>query len=1089
MVAISLIKVKKMKKTIFTLVLFLFVIQTFSQTKHITGSVTDNKGEALPGATIMDITNAGPTTLGTITDFNGKFVLDLPENATAIMVSFVGYESQTVKINDNTNFKIVLSPSATELGDIVVTALGIKREKKALGYAFADVKGDELTENRDVNFINSLSNKVAGVTISQTAGGAGTSSRVIIRGIKSIGGNSQPLIIVDGVAIDNSSDGASWLGGVDYGNGLMDISPDDIETMSVLKGPNAAALYGSRAANGVIMITTKKGSTKDKIKVTVNSNFMFDRAYIFGDYQNEYGAGFGGNMPRNELSPEYVESLSPEDQQDVEIVVDSVGITHYYARYYYGTGSWGPKYTDTIKVLNWNDHFVDYKPQPDNVKDYFEKGFTATNTIAIESGSEKMNWRFSLLNLNNKGLKPNSKYGRTSLTYNMSSKMTDFFSFDFKVNYIREDAFNRVGQGDARTGARTFIWMPRSTDIHLLENDYMDANGFEQNWYYDDPWHTNPYWEAYKNYNNDNKDRFIAYIKGNFTITPWLSGFVRSSMDTYNSNRYSRIASNSLRAYGEGQYTEYLKKFKSLNHDFLLIANKSLNDNWSLSGNAGGNYYSYLSDKQISTIYGLAVPDFFTLNNAKNPDITKVFSLIYRKVIQSLYSSAQLSYKSIWFIELTARNDWSSTLPIENSSYFYPSVNTSFVFTDAFHINKKILPFGKIRFSYAYVGKDTDPYQLTSTYTNQAFGDQTTVYLSNNGKNPGLKPENTASWEIGTDLRFFNNRIGLDFTYYDELTVNQIVRSEVSKPSGFNTFIMNGGSIENKGIEFLLNVTPVETANFHWDLAFNYAKNQNKVVSLAEGLDQITITGESQIDVVAIPGRPYGEIIGTRLMRYENPNNPDDPNNGRPIIDENGMYVQDVRGVIGNITPDWTGGLSTNLKYHNISLSATVGVSVGGDIFSKTNKYGLDNGQFVETLEGRESWYNGTSDEQLAGTVGYVADGVLADGTENTKGIDPQFYWHQHKWGGIAELDIYDASYVKLRDVSVKYNLPSLMFENSFIQSISIALLAKNLWLIYSGVPNIDPEASFTSNNNGLGQEYSSMPPTRSIGFNLQIIF
>lgn len=1089
---------------IFTIItLALISTGLLGQVRTITGKVVDQAGLPMISATVVVQSESGASQNGTTTDLEGSFTLNIPDGSNTLLVSYMGYEGKSVDISGKTNVEITMVQSTTQLEDVVVTALGIKKEKKALGYAFSDVNGEELTTNRDVNFINSISNKVAGVNITQTAGGAGTSSRIIIRGIKSLSTESQPLIVVDGVPMDNSSDGASWLGGLDYGNSLMGISPDDIETMSVLKGPNAAALYGSRAATGVILITTRQGSQKNQLRVTINSNFMIDRAYVVADYQNEYGSGFGGSIQKQALS----------ETQREEHGVDS-------AYFYYSTGSWGPKMDGTMEVLNWNNKFTALTPQPDNVKDYFNNGYTFTNSVAVESGTEKFNWRASASILNNSGLKPNSTYDRKTINYNMNSKLNRFLSLSFKANYIREDAFNRVGQGDSRTGARTFIWMPRSINIHTLKDDYKSVNGYEQNWYFDSDWHTNPYWEAYENYNNDHKDQFNGYAKIDLEITPWLKGFMRTSMDTYVSKRYLRVANNALRANGEGAFTEQWINYRSLNHDFLLTAEKGIGENFNFYLNAGGNYYNYFVDYQSSSIVGLAVPNFFSLNNPKYPAETSVGTSRRQKVIQSFYGSAQISFKHWLYTEITARNDWSSTLPADNNSYFYPSVNTSLVFSELLGMDEKIMSFGKVRFSYAYVGNDTDPYRTSTVFISQQYGEVPAVYLTGQRGNPDLMPERTGSWEVGTDLRFFMNRLNLDLTYYNETTFDQIVSAEISKASGFAQVVTNGGEISNKGVEVQMNFAPVQSAHLKWDLSMNFAKNKNMVLSLAGGLSQLTITNESQIDIVAVPGRPYGEILGTRLARYhrtdEAGNVIDDPQNGRPLIGDDGYYIQDVRDVIGNITPDWTGGIMSNLSYKNITFSFSIGVQKGGNLFSKTNKYGLDNGQFVQTLEGRESWYAATNDEQMMGRVGlynsdgtpmldgngkqmfdpggsdpvgYVADGVLTDGSENTRGIDPQMFWHQRKWGGIAELDVYDASYVKLRDVTLNYNLPSRWLGKGFIKSASLALIGKNLWLIYSGVPNIDPESSFTSNNNGIGQEYAAMPTTRSVGFNLKLVF
>ncbi len=1105
-------------KFLLTGMMLLTMVFAYGQKTTIKGKVVDVEGSELIGASVV-VKGTG-TPIGTITDVKGNFVLEIPSGTNQLVVSYIGYLSQDVILDGKTEIKVILQPSVHSLDAVVVTALGIKKEKKALGYAFTEVNGEEMSTNRDVNFINSMSNKIAGVNISQTAGGAGTSSRIIIRGIKSLSTESQPLIVVDGIPLDNSSDGATWLGGLDYGNNLGSIAPDDIETMSVLKGPNAAALYGSRGATGVILITTKKGSVRDQVKVTLNSNFMVDKAYIVGKYQNEYGAGFGGSIQRSTISPDHYEELTPENQAKVEIVTDSVtGLPNYYAYYNYGTGSWGPKLDGSMEVLNWNDEFVKLVPQPNNVKDYFNTGYTFTNSIGLEKGTEKFNWRLSITDLRNKGMKPNSEYNRDNLNYTMTSKLNSFVSVNFKASYIKEAAFNREGQGDSRTGARTFIWMPRSIDMNTLRDDYKDKNGYEKNWYKDSDWHTNPYWESYENYNNDTKDQFGGYIKLDFNFTSWLNGFIRSSLDTYTSRRYLRVANYALRAYGEGSYTDRWLQYKSINHDFFLTAKKDFGEDWNTSVSWGGNYYNYMTDYQSTTISGLAVPNFFSINNAKNPDETSAGSTLRKKVIQSTYYSGQVSYKNWLFFETTGRWDWSSSLPVENLPYFYPSFNTSWVFTDALGMKSDILSFGKIRLSYAEVGNDTDPHQLSMAFINQKYGDIPATYLYNTITKPGLEPERTSSYEVGSDLRFFNNRLGVDFTYYNETTRNQIVFAEISKGSGVDKILTNGGEIQNKGIELQFNATPVETSNFKWNLAFNYAQNQNMVVSLADGLSQLTITNESQVDIVAVPGRPYGEIIGTRIKRYYKTDGNgtilDDPNNGKPLVDASGLYVYDERGVIGNVTPDWIGGFTNNLKYKNVSLAFSIGIQIGGDIFSKTNKYGLDNGQFEETLEGRESWYAATTDERNLGrkglyntdgtpmldvdgkqlfdatseAVGYVSDGVLADGTINKRGMDPQVFWHQRKWGGIAELDVYDASYIKLRDITINYDFPSYWFENKLIKSASLSFVANNVWLIYSGVPNIDPESSFTSNNNGLGQEYAAMPSARSFGFNLKVIF
>lgn len=1076
-----------MKKIyLFFTCLFLINGLIFSQEKNISGTVIDANGEPLIGVNVI----IKGTTTGTITDIDGNYSIDVPSGA-ALEFSFIGYLTETVTISGQTTVNITLEEDALNLEEVVVTALGIKKEKKALGYAFSDVDGDELTTNRDANFINSLSNKVAGVNITQAAGGAGTSARIVIRGVKSLSTESQPLIVIDGVPLENSSNDVSWSSSsaLEYGNNLGGINPDDIESMSVLKGPNAAALYGSQASNGVIIITTRTGTKSDKLRVTFNSNFMIDNAYILGKYQNEYGVGSQGALWKQALS----------DEQKLIYGIDS-------ARFAQGSGSWGPSlsawpYNDTI--INWNgDMLTSLSPNPDNVKDYFQTGYTLTNSISFEKGNEKFNWRFSIASLKNEGLKPNSTYDRKNISYSMNTKMNKYLDFNFNSSYIREDAFNRVGMSNSTSGSKTFIYMPRNVDIHTLERDYKDEDGNELNYGYDSGVLLfNPYWEAYENYNNDYKDQYRGLAKLNVTITPWLRGFVRSSINSYSTKRYQRIATGSLKD-PEGGFSEVYKNFRALNHDFLITATHTISEDWDLSFNVGGKYETWDVDYNYNTIYGLAVPNFFSINNAKKPDESKSSSNKAQADIQSFYGTAQLNYKSWYFIELTARQDWNSSLPLENNSYFYPSVNTSFVFTDALNIESPIVTFGKARFSYAEVGNGTSPYQLVNTFNEQKYGDYPTNYIGSYGLNPNLVPEKTKSWEAGLDLKFFQNRLGIDATYYDEVTYNQIVNADVSNAGGFRIQKQNGGEIANRGIELQVYFSPVRTSDFDWDVNINYARNRNKVLSLAEGLTELQVGGDSQVKVIAKPGVPYGEMIGRKVARFDSVGH---PNHGLFLVADDGTYVPGEMGSVGNIAPDFTGGVSNNLRYKNFALAFTIGIQIGGDIFSKTNKYGRDKGVFEETIEGRETWYAASTEEQLAGReifynadssnmtfgnhVGFLAQGVTADGEFNTKGIDPQKYWHQFKWGGIAELDIYDASYVKLRDITFTYNIPPVWLNKVSISNGSVSFVAKNVWLIYSGAPNIDPEASFGATNSALGQEYASMPPTRSYGVNLKLVF
>jgi len=1063
---------KHMKKYIFTLFFVITLVSSlFAQEKKITGKVTDKKtGSSIPGVSVI----IEGTSNGTMTDSEGNYSLSVPyKKETKLIFSYFGYTTQIVTVGDKTVINIAFEIETNEMDEVIVTALGIKREKKALGFSATDISGDDLTEARESNILNSLSGKIAGVQISKTAGGAGGSSRVVIRGNSSISGNNQALIVVDGIPIDNSTqESASWLGGHDYGDGISDINPDDIESMTVLKGPNAAALYGSRAANGVIIITTKRGTAKKGIGVSVNSSTTIDIADIQAKYQNEYGMGGNGYIPRVALDS--IQRLMYPGYDTIEYAPNAYQ-------------SWGPK-MDGREILNWNGEIVPYEAHPNNVKDYFEPGITTTNSIAIDGGTDNTTLRLSLTNLYNKNIIPNSWFTRNSINLRGTSELTKKINIDAKVNYIRDDAFNRPGQGDSRTGARTFIWMPRNIDIHRLKEDYKDEYGYEQNYYQLDSWHTNPYWEIYENTNNDTKDRIIGNIKLDYKITDWLSLMLRSGTDFYQSRRYKRVASYSMRE-PEGKYTEVWISNRSVNSDFLLNADKTYGD-FDISLSLGGNKMTSLLDMSSSTINGFAVPNFFSLNNYTNKLDNSTGTFVRRKHINSLYAFSQIAYKSILYIDLTARNDWSSTLPNGNNSYFYPSVNTSFILTEAFNIKSTILTFGKIRVSWAQVGNDADAYMLEPTYLSGSYGELPVNYLANVLPLADLKPEITGSWEAGADFRFFQNKIGIDLSVYKSNSFNQILRTEISKTTGYDKAVINAGEIENKGIEVLLTIQPIKKKDFSWNINMNFAKNISKVISLEEDINTYPITSTSQIIIEARPGDPYGNIVGTYILT--------DSVSGKHLIDPTtGLYISSgtETKILGNINPDWIGGFVNTIKYKNVYFGFTIGVQMGGDIYSKTNRYGNDNGQFINTLEGRESWYAATDEEKLAGMkadgtpIGYVPEGVFPDGTPNNRGLDPQVYWHQGKWNGITELSIYDASYVKLREVILGINIPKKFAQKLKINNASFSLTGRNLWLIYSGVPNIDPESSFNNQNTGLGQEYAAMPTARNIGFTLKFKF
>ncbi len=630
--------------------------------------------------------------------------------------------------------------------------------------------------------------------------------------------------------------------------------------------------------------------------------------------------------------------------------------------------------------------------------------------------------------------------------------------------------------------------MPRNIDINKLREGYKDEYGYEQNYYQSDSWHTNPYWELFENTNNDTKDRIIGNIKLDYQITDWLSFMLRTGTDFYQSRRYRRVASYSMRE-PEGQYSEAWIAYRSMDSDFLLNANKKFGS-FDISLSFGGNRMTSLLDMNSTTINGFAIPNFFSLNNYTNKLDNSTSATVNTKHIYSIYEFSQIAYKSFLYLDLTMRHDWSSSLPSYENPYNYPSISTSFILTEAFNIKSKILTFGKIRISWADVGNDADPYKRKAVYYSGSFGEVPVNYLGSTLSLDDIKPEKTKSWEAGADFRFFQNKVGFDLSIYKAISYNQILEIETSKATAYNKAVINAGEIENKGIELEISIQPIKKKDFSWDIDINFAKNISKILSLKEGYGTYPITNTSQIIIEARVGDPYGNIMGTYILT--------DSVSGQYLIDPTtGLYISSgiEKKLLGNINPDWIGGFVNTVKYKNVYFGFTIGVQMGGDIYSKTNRYGNDNGQFVQTLEGRESWYAATEEEKLNGMtadgtpVGYFPEGVFPDGTPNNRGLNPQLYWHQGKWNGITELSVYDASYVKLREMVLGFNIPKKFTQKFKINSASFSLVGRNLWLIYSGVPNIDPESSFNNQNTGLGQEYAAMPTARNIGFTLKLKF
>ena len=1075
-----------MKKTVLLIFLFFGVgIVVNAQEATISGNVySSSDRQPIPFVNIV----AGGTQQGTATDPDGFYRITVPAETKYLIFSYVGFEMDTVAIGGRTEIDVYLVETHEMLEEVVVTALGIKREKKALGYSVQKVSGDELKVTRDPSVINQLSGKVAGLQISATNAGAGSSSRIVLRGNNSFLGDNNALVVVDGVPIENStiSNSEDTWGGRDYGNGISDVNPDDIESISVLKGAGASALYGSRAANGVILITTKKGNSKRGIGVSFSNNTSVDKPYIHYALQDVYGAGRNG-----QFFPPFV--------------TNQEGLPAYNVNSASAFGSWGPK-MEGQEIVGWDGITRTYSPKPDNYEDYFQTGYTVNNSLGLDAAGENTSIRFSVADLRTKEMIENSKFSRTNLGLNFDARVLKDFEIKTYAAYVHQKVDNRYGLSDSKENpSRNYIMMPRNISNESLQNYMTNEAGEEQTWYMNWAWQGNPYYAAKYIYNGDEKDRVFGHASLTWHLNDKTDIMIRTAPDYSfirfeNKNPVGSLTS-SLGGYSENETRQLL-----MNSDFLISFSDEINEDFSYSLNAGGNamyqrtiYYSGYTNG------GLVIPGIYALENSVDAPYTHT-TPAYEKAINSLYAFGQIDFRHYLFLDVTGRNDWSSTLPEGNNSYFYPSVSLGFAFSDLLNRSKKsedIFSFGKLRASYAEVGNDTDPYQLDPTFfidsVSNIFG--TIAYISNQVAPLDLKPERIKSIEVGTDLRFFINRVSLDFSWYKTNAVNQILSADISNASGSTTALINAGNIENRGVEIQLKVNPVKTQHFRWDFTVNYTRNRSEVVELTNGLDNLQILEHWNLSIEARPGNPYGDIVGYAILKDDN---------GNRLVDANGMYIRnEIPQVLGNVNPDYSLSFMNTLNYKAFSLSFLVDARVGGEMFAGTNLYGYGySGTFEETLEGREAWYASEAAREAAGltsdewtpTGGYLAEGVYAEGTvidgvdvsgqPNSSFVNPEYYWDQFSdWTNeIHEPFVYDASFVKLREVVLSYSVPVSWISKFGMKSAAVSVYGRNLWLIHKNVPNIDPE-SFHTNGNGQGYELYSYPNKRSIGFSFNVNF
>ena len=1042
-------KVKKCKNTLLCGTLTLCLWGGFSQVRaasfenfaieqqsnKVTGIVNDEFGPVI-GASVVE----KGTSNGVVTDLDGKFSLNVKPGATLI-ISFVGYKQQEVKAG-NAPLNIVLEEDSKMLSEVVVTALGIKRERKALGYGVAEVQGEALTKAKETNVINSMAGRVPGLVVTQTAGGASGSSRVILRGSTEMTGNNQPLYVIDGVPLDNTNFGsAGTYGGFDLGDGISSVNPDDIESMSVLKGPAASALYGSRASHGVILITTKKAN-KDKVSVEYNGTLTFDTQLAkWDDVQQVYGMGANGTYPINAVSNTNM--------------------------------SWGAKADGTNMLKYFDGVERPYLIVPDNTSQFFRTGFTATNSAIIGVNNGKTGIRFTYTDMRNKDIVPKTHMSRDIFNLRANTSAGKF-DLDFSVNYTREDVKNRPALGDSKSNIGKNLMTLATTYDQAWLKSYQDANGEYANWNGMDPYNVNPYWDVYKNSNSSKKDQFRFNGKVVWNITQHLKvqGTAGAELNWFTFEDYKAPTT-------PGYESGYLQNnnFRNRMYNF-----------------EGGNLYKVNNQTIVTTAKDMKIRDVVALMSFNE---VSVEPYSYRKQINSIYGAVNLGWKHMLYFDATLRGDQSSTLPISNNMYIYPSFSGSFVFSELLKLGDK-LPYGKVRMSWAQVGSDTDPYQLGLVYTKSKFAypGYTIGYISNGTiPNKDLKPTKTNSFEMGLELKFLKNRIGLDFTYYSQLSKNQIMGMASSSTSGYGYRLINAGEIENKGVEIALNTRPIQTKDFSWDLNFNFSKNSNKVKKLVDDMDMFELEKATWLDVqvAAKVGENFGSIVGPDFQRNENGDILIDPSTGLPMYDKSNH-------VLGNASWDWTGGVYTNFSYKNISLSAVFDVKVGADLYSMSARAAHETGKSMATLEGREAWYKSEEARQAAGyakdspdwipTGGFIAPGVIdnGDGTyrENDIVINPEKYW-MSVCRNAPSMFIYDNSYVKCREITLSYTLPKAWLKN-VVDGLTISFVARNPFIVWKNIPNIDPDSNY-NNTTGMGMEYGSLPSRKSYGFNVNVKF
>ena len=1066
-----------MKKLYLLLISFLSVSLLSAQSITIEGTVKDRQtGEPLTGVTIVEKGRSN----GASTDIDGRYAIEVSDGASVLVFSLIGFTTQEISVGNRRTIEIALVDASQNLNEVVVTALGLERQSKDLGYAVQRLNADEISTVKSANFTDVLAGKVAGVTVVQGPTGVGSTSKIVVRGEASFS-NNNPLFVVDGIPVNNnslfnnSSEAAAGIQEVDFGNGAMDLNADDIASVTVLKGPSAAALYGTRAANGVIIVTTKDGSGEDGLGLSFNSSTFFDQPFKLPEFQNRYGQGnsgkfafkdgLGGGINDNisySWGPELnVGNLAP--QYDSPVTLPSGQVVRGGDVAVHG----GAPITPTEMIA-----------YPENLKNFYQTGVTTMNNVAVASGFDKGSFRLSMTDLRSKSFIPGVNLDRKTAAARLTFQPTERLKINAALNYINTGSDNRPGNGYGSENINYAIvaWGPRSLDIERMKDYWQPGLEGLQQYSYNYTFFDNPYFTLLENRNSLNRNRVIGNVSARYEITEHLSVSVRNGMDYSNELRKFRRNFSSNR-FKNGGYAEQSVYFKEINSDFLVNYTRDINA-FTIDISAGGNRMDQYGANQQTQTTALAQAGVFSLANAATP--LEIYSYNARKRINSFYGSAKIGFKNYLFVDITGRNDWSSALATPfstaNTSFFYPSLSGSFILSNAIRM-PGYFSFVKLRASVAKVGNDTDPYQTAGVFVPATpFNSQPTFTAQSYIANANLLPESISSYEFGADVRFFDDRLRFDVAYYDGLTENQIISLPVAVSSGYRQQVVNGGAVRSRGVEAVVAITPFRKKNFQWNTMLNFSRNVATVEELPEGIDRLTLSYNRVYDnvnqtvwVLVEEGGRIGDLYGTGYLKNDK---------GEFIINPNGGYIVDnTLKKLGNYNPDFILGINNQFRYKNWDLGFLFDWRQGGVLVSRTLALAGVGGQLIET-ENRPA-------------EGIIAEGVVNTGTpespvytQNTKAITAESYYRQYYDRNHEENNTYDASYLKLREFNLGYT-----FKFRRTQQLSVALIGRNLFA-FSAIPHFDPEQIAVQGQKFVGGvEDMSYPSARSIGVKIGLQF